>query len=314
MRGAPTVVQTLCERLRPLILHLPMGRVRVLRTLGGGQGNYLWQEHPRPLRRFFDEDLGAWVEVDLRHWEGRWHYFSGHYYDQDLPWVMRRVLREGDCFIDVGANVGFHTMRAAKLVTSTGRVVALEPAETTWRRLEAHLATNDLDWVERHKIALGDVEGESILHVDPMLSGLASLRSGMVTPDAASCFVSPLDTAVTPPAQPARALVKIDVEGFELRVILGTERWRRRKNTLFYIEITPKWIKDTGGTSEDLFALMNADGYHAYRVQRLRGRRYGKPPLFIPVDGLEMQAECLFVRAEEVTNYPWLPQQSSRTA
>lgn len=302
------LVHAVCEGLRPFLLSLPLGRVRVLGYLGGGQKSDIWMAHPRPSRRFFDRDLDAWVEVDLRDWAGRWHYFSGHYYEQDLPWVMRQMLRPGDCFVDVGANVGFHTLCAARLVTPQGRVVALEPSPVTWRRLESHLEANGLDWVERRQVALGDAKGEAVLHVDPLHLGTASLRNGMQGAETARVPVECLDDVVDQPEGGCGVLVKVDVEGFELRVLRGARRWRQRPRTLFVVEVTPDWIEAAGGQASELFELFQVDGYRAFRIERQRGR-YGRAPRFIAAAGAErQQADYLFAREDELKEYPWLPQ------
>lgn len=130
--------------------------------------------------------------------------------------LLARTLRPGSTFVDVGANVGFHSLLAAQLVGAAGRVFAVEPAPWALRLLEANV------WRHRAPVvvlpfAAADRPGRAILaQADDHRSG-----AHLVAGDAAGGVeveTRPLDALV---AQGGADVIKVDVEGAEPLVLRG---------------------------------------------------------------------------------------------
>jgi FkbM family methyltransferase len=131
----------------------------------------------------------------------------------DLPemLVWRRVLRDGGLFIDVGANVGVYAIQAAEL---GAEVIALEPAQDTYRLLVENIALNGYP-VTPVRAAASD------------RCGTGRFTAGL---DAGNCLDP--DGTVTTPLVTIDSLVagrfvtgmKVDVEGFEIDVLRGCHR------------------------------------------------------------------------------------------
>jgi FkbM family methyltransferase len=130
--------------------------------------------------------------------------------------IAEALLREGDCVLDIGSNVGWFTMIAANLVRETGVVHAFDPQRELNTFLRASLNMNDLKNVHIHEVALSDESGPARLYSLKGNSGLAQLapasgdlwsESGIEKVEAAS-YLEGLDL---PPIR----LLKIDVEGHE---------------------------------------------------------------------------------------------------
>lgn len=133
-----------CEFVRPLTSRLPRGGLRLIRLLGGDRDD-LWKASPE--RVVHDRWIGAQFCVELSEWTGRWHYFSGRYYDVAHFLLLRQQLQPGDTYLDVGANRGVHSVSAATVVGPSGRVICVEnPATVTVLRchLEMNGVTNAL--------------------------------------------------------------------------------------------------------------------------------------------------------------------------
>ena len=135
---------------------------------------------------------------------------------EDMAFVMH-FLRPSDMFIDAGANIGAYTVLAAGVAGS--RVMAFEPAPTTFRSLTLNIQLNGLaDRVTAFNVALG--RGEGILK---MTEGLGTENSicpsssggGLAVPVRARDFL--LGEALP-------VLLKIDVEGFETQVFAGAKK------------------------------------------------------------------------------------------
>ncbi len=76
----------------------------------------------------------------------------------ETHWVVR-MLREGDTFIDVGANVGYYTLIASRLVGPTGHVVAFEPDPVAFRIMKRNVQLNGLENVTLERKALSNESG-----------------------------------------------------------------------------------------------------------------------------------------------------------
>lgn len=60
------------------------------------------------------------------------HMLEHGQWEPQIRKVMRHILEPGDCYIDVGANIGLHALYAGKLIGPTGEMVLFEPNETTY--------------------------------------------------------------------------------------------------------------------------------------------------------------------------------------
>ncbi|WP_263379669.1 FkbM family methyltransferase [Granulicella paludicola] len=156
---------------------------------------------------------------------GRCLLRDGHY-ELETEEILREHLREGDAFLDVGANEGYFSSVAASIVGPTGYVAAVEPQSRLAEVIQINLALNGcvvgVDGAEAKVFhgALGGAKGESTkLFLSPSLNtGYSSVlkrprfsrRSETVT------FVDPAELLH---GRQEFALVKVDVEGFEDQVM-----------------------------------------------------------------------------------------------
>lgn len=85
-------------------------------------------------------------------------------------WVMRS-LRPGQTFVDIGANVGYYTVIASRLVGASGRVFAFEPDPVSFALLERNVALNGLDNVVLEQKAVSNEPGTLRLFISPANKG-----------------------------------------------------------------------------------------------------------------------------------------------
>jgi FkbM family methyltransferase len=126
------------------------------------------------------------------------------------------VLREGDLFVDVGANVGAYSILAASLPGT--RCIAFEPASDTYQLLLENVQLNNYaSRVTTHRIAIGNEDGETLLTAAlDTVNHVASATDAGVAQE--SVPLRRLDTVL---ATERPAVIKIDVEGYETHVIEG---------------------------------------------------------------------------------------------
>jgi FkbM family methyltransferase len=173
----------------------------------------------------------------------------------DLPEMLawRRVLRDGDLFIDVGANVGTYTIWAAEL---GAKVIALEPAADTFCLLKENIALNGYQ-VTAVRAAAGDHCGTarftSGLDAGNSLAADGPMVTELVTVDA---LIG--DRRVTG--------MKIDVEGFEIDVLRGAARaLADHRISLIQIEWNEMSTIALGTDRRPIAELLAGYGYRLYR-------------------------------------------------
>ena len=154
---------TIHHNVRAITRHVPF---RALARVFTGTLSALHKSPPEPLWLVSDGagDHPA-MELDVHApFQRRIFYFPKAYWGRlmGLPFgrFARGALAEGSVFLDVGANVGFYTLFAARKVGPTGRVVSFEPDPGTFESIRRSVARNGFDWADCRNLALSDRDGE----------------------------------------------------------------------------------------------------------------------------------------------------------
>lgn len=180
-------------------------------------------------------------------------------------------LKEGDVFIDVGANIGYYSILAGKRVGASGLVLAFEPSIRESARLVENLRLNHCGNVVFVSVALGSAPRISELHIAPTHTGLNTFQVAASSAPAFSGAVTqrvlvPCFDHLVPPMLGERQvrLLKIDVEGAEMDVLLGMkDSLRRGLFERILVEITPSFLEKFGHSKAALYELLESSGYSA---------------------------------------------------
>ena len=195
----------------------------------------------------FDLDLGE--SIDLR-------LFLGEF-ESDVAAVLRRETGAGMTVLDIGANVGAHTLLLASRVGPEGRVVAFEPTHYAWQKLERNLGLNSVPWVTAVNAALADEDAKA-KKVDFRSSWRTdgSRRDGPGLVD----FLR-LDTWCRQNALTRVDLIKIDVDGNEYSALAGGLNLLERSKPVLIMEaVSPHFA----APARDPFKLLEGLGYDFY--------------------------------------------------
>lgn len=175
--------------------------------------------------------------------------------------ALGRLARPGMTVLDVGANLGLYSLLLSRLVGPSGRVVAFEPDPSLHALLCENCAANGAQNVAPHRLALGSAPERMVLSRLTLNSGDNHLGS-----DAEATFRRPVEVEVAsldtlmPGLRPD--LVKVDVQGWELKVLRGMEATLRASDGVgLFLEVCPKWLRRAGDTPEGLHAFLGGLGF-----------------------------------------------------
>jgi FkbM family methyltransferase len=175
----------------------------------------------------------------------------------DLQQFMEANLEQGSVFYDVGANVGFFSLLAARLAGPEGRVISFEPIDENVSKLSENVRRNQFGNVRIFPIALGAGNGERTFQLSESptwgkFKGVAQEVPNKYVRDI-SVRVRRLDSLVSVERLPPPDFIKIDVEGAELEVIDGARETLLRHSPILMIELH--------GTNEALVSTLGDLGY-----------------------------------------------------
>jgi FkbM family methyltransferase len=139
--------------------------------------------------------------------------------------LLESLLQPGMVFVDVGANIGYYSLVASRLVGSSGHVIAFEPVAAIRQRFERNIRLNQFTNVSVRSDVVARVSGEVAFYaVDQVANmGLSSMLPGPGTSTVAVSHPSvTLDDALTNGLDGRQTVLKIDVEGAEAEVFAGS--------------------------------------------------------------------------------------------
>lgn len=201
-----------------------------------------------------------------------WHIHFFGSYEPEVREQLKRWLRPGDVAIDVGANVGWHTLLMASLVGAAGRVHAFEPNETTRTRLVTAIDLNRLTQVvvdPRAAAEKSGVAGFQAPQAGNLWDGTGRLvRDQALAGTRVECVS--LDRFAADRGIDRLALMKIDVEGWELSVLRGGRRILETLRPVVVFEYDPVYVPRCGGSGADLTACLADRDYALFALKPRR--------------------------------------------
>ena len=206
----------------------------------------------------FDADLSSFLEWQLWAFGG----FEKHFAE-----LFRCLVSSGDRCVDVGANIGVHTVRLAKLVGAAGEVIAIEPDAGVAERTRCNVTLNDLANARVVNAAASDQAGHMRLYrpasSDTNRARASLLRHPYLTGDAATVPVLTIDEICDGPV----ALIKIDVEGHEAAVLRGAAAVIAGHAPSVVFEYAPELL---GETAQAPFGWLAERGYELFGICWIR--------------------------------------------
>lgn len=271
--------------------------------IGGLSAFGLYNKISKRLRRFrrMRTIFGARMRCDARDYiQNRILHFG--VWEPNITQIFLSHIRSGDTIVDIGANVGYYSLLASKLVGEGGAVISIEASPTIADRLRRNISDNGYGNVRVANVAVSDRLGTVTLYAGPISN------SGLTTTVARPGFSAshqidamPLDEILSGDELKRVTFIKIDVEGAECpvlqRILDRLDGYPRLSRIV--VEAS---VREAGDVWHDLFVRMLRSGFSASVVQNRND--FGEylywdgPAPLVRLDRLpEGQVDVLFERS-----------------
>lgn len=175
---------------------------------------------------------------------------------------LQTLLQPGQVFVDVGTYVdGWHSLIASKIVGEKGRVVSFEPHPAYFKRLRQNIALNNIRNVFPFRFAISDTNETARFFQNGEAS---SLESNSSTGSSFQVNSIRLDDFIKKTKLLRVDVLKIDVEGAEMKVLKGAKHIILKWKPDLLLEVIDKQLQSFGSTRKELLSFLNELGYKAY--------------------------------------------------
>jgi len=192
-------------------------------------------------------------------------YFTGDY-EPYLKKQYKQLIHAGDYVLDIGANIGFHTMYFAELCGKEGRVFAFEPIQFNYDALLKNLSLNKFSQIHPVHAALGNENKEMEIHIDPSAKNPGAYN--LLTEGKKNTIITCLkgDDYLDNLSLPKINFIKIDVEGYEYEVLKGLKKNIVRYRPTIIFEYDRNYQLKMNEDAGLIFDFFNELNYSFYAV------------------------------------------------
>lgn len=176
----------------------------------------------------------------------------------DVNELILSCLKEGDIFVDVGANIGYYSVLAGKIVGENGQVISIEPLPSTAKVLSLNVKLNQLSNVMILQKAAWRSNELIYIHTPKGFYGMSSIHGSGVTQDLSVVQGVPLDDIIKVHVD----FMKIDAEGSEYPILMGARKTLARIGNVVLEASTEK---------EEIIQLLKEEGF---KISNLRFGTY----------------------------------------
>jgi len=210
---------------------------------------------------------GITYSLDLNEVIDSFIYYAGCH-EPGVTKFIDKYVKRGMTVLDVGANVGCHALRFAKVVGAEGKVIAFEPTAWAFSKLERNVGLNSFNNITLEKLALSDVSRKDTVTFPSSWTLDKGGLPGYVATEQVDLIT--LDDYVNTNKISNIDLIKIDVDGYEYKVIRGGYNSIKRFKPAIIIELGRFTLKRHGDNLEDLVDLLISLDYSFYSENDLK--------------------------------------------
>lgn len=191
------------------------------------------------------------------------------YFRYEEKWLlnMTSFMKPGDVIFDIGANIGTTSLYISKN-TPCSKIYSFEPDEINYNKFKYHIGLNKVENIHLAKIGIGDEPGiKRLFRVSENNPGMNKIIDEGLT-DSASEFseieIQRLDDFVRDFGIEKVNFVKIDVEGYELKVLNGAKETLRKYLPIICLEVVDSLLITQNTSAADVLGFIKTLGYNKF--------------------------------------------------
>jgi FkbM family methyltransferase len=185
--------------------------------------------------------------------------------------ALKRLVKPGQTVLDVGANIGAHTLTLARLVGTTGRVIAFEPTNYAFDKASKNIKLNPTlaKSIKLEQILLSEYDDHAVpgtLYSSWPLVGDEKLHEKHcgLAKGTSGASATTLDEYLLSHNIGKVHFIKLDVDGYECKVLRGASELLKKQKPVIVMELCPYVLKEHGETLEELVRILDLAGYRLY--------------------------------------------------
>lgn len=214
----------------------------------------LFRKNPKIIKDIdnikFELDLHEVIDSSL--------YFSGTF-EEDVEMNIHSLVKPEMCVIDIGANIGYHTFRMSKLTGPNGRVYAIEPTSWAYQKLIRNASLNpDLNNITFSQVGVSNMDTGMV----PVQFQSSYRLDGKQRSTIEHIELITLDTYLERENIKRLDFIKLDVDGFEGKVLQGAAGSLTKMKPSILMELNPATMLENGDDPDGMVLLLVQAGYH----------------------------------------------------
>jgi len=193
-------------------------------------------------------------------------------YESTEGYIISSVISGPECIVDAGANIGQYAVQFGKMIDSNGTVHAFEPVKRNYRRLSGNVLRNCLsDRCIINESALWDKEGKCEVVLPEECQGECPNYGAFYLRETSESHVGAvtcvdLDTYCDRERIGRIDVMKVDVEGNEVRVLLGAKKVIERNRPIVMMEVNKRALERVGSSLEGLSSVVFRQGFNVINI------------------------------------------------
>ncbi len=217
----------------------------------------------------YDLDLGQGIDFAI---------YLGNIFERSTRHALSELVLPSATVLDIGANVGAHTLHLAQCVGPAGKVLAFEPTKFAYlkliRNLELNPQLNSRVFPYNCFLAASDkTEVPPAIYSSWPLNGTAALNLADedfhakhlgLAMSTEMAHARTIDSVLIDCGNPRVQLVKLDVDGFECDIFRGGKMLLQESRPIFVMELAPYVLEERGTSLSELFDVFASYDYHFY--------------------------------------------------
>jgi FkbM family methyltransferase len=219
-----------------------------------------------PDRATFEFDYGTFVDTSLAEWPDGYRelFLHGSMEKNELA-AWKHIVRPGDAVIDGGANYGYWTLVASRLVGPTGKVFSFEANPPTAARLKENIHASSAKNISVYPVALAAADGTAQINnaSSDSIGSQASLtrQKGLDWGESTEIRTTAGDSLASLDHWPRIRLIKLDIEGAELAALQGMANLIERDKPVLTVEWNVATAAAFGYHPSEVISLLRKHGY-----------------------------------------------------